>query len=59
LISALGGGINIGYQFLPPLSGYVGYGQVLTGQNNISADMLRFSLVFAYINLKKLNITTN
>jgi len=59
LISALGGGINIGYQFLPPLSGYVGYGQVLTGQNNISADMLRFSLVFAYINLKKLNLKTN
>ena len=32
---------------------------VETGQNNISADMLRFSLVFAYINLKKLNLKTN
>ena len=59
LISALGGGINVGYQFLPPLSGYIGYGTVLTGQNNISSDMLRFSLVFSYINLKKLKSTSN
>lgn len=54
LISALGGGLNLGYQFLAPLSGYIGYGTVLTGQNNISSNMLRFSIVFSYINLKKL-----
>lgn len=59
LISALGGGVNVGYQFLPPLSAYIGYGTVLNGQNNISSDMLRFSLVFAYINLKKLQANSN
>ncbi len=55
LISALGGGISAGYQILPALSGFAGYGTVFTGQNNINADMLRLSLVFSYINLKKLN----
>ncbi len=53
-INVLGGGINLGYQINAPLSAYVGYGTVLIGDNDIKSNMLRFSLVFAYINLKKL-----
>lgn len=59
LISALGGGISTGYQIIPALSGFIGYGTVLTGQNNISSDMLRLSLVFSYINLNKIKSQPN
>ncbi len=53
-INVLGGGISMGYQINAPLSAYVGYGTVLLGDNDIKSNMLRFSLVFAYINLKKI-----
>lgn len=53
-INALGGGFNLGYQINAPLSAFVGYGTVLLGDNDIKSNMLRFSIVFAYINLKKL-----
>lgn len=53
-INALGGGLSVGYQIIAPLSAYVGYGAVLLGDNDLQSNMLRFSLVFAYINLKKL-----
>ena len=52
-IEAIGGGISLGYQFLPPLSGYLSYGGVLTGDGNADAEMLRLSLVVTYMNLKK------
>jgi hypothetical protein len=58
-IGLMGGGISVGYQFLPALSGYAGYGTVLAGKNNVSSDMLRFSLVFSYINLNKLKPANN
>jgi len=58
-INFLGGGINLGYQINAPLSAYVGYGTVLIGDNDIKSNMLRFSLVFAYINLKKIKQSKN
>ena len=58
-INALGGGLNLGYQISAPLSAYAGYGTVLIGDNDIQSNMLRFSLVFAYINLKKLKQPEN
>ena len=58
-INALGGGLNMGYQIIAPLSAYVGYGTVLLGDNDLQSNMLRFSLVFAYINLKKIKNKSN
>ena len=53
-INILGGGLNLGYQINAPLSAFVGYDTILVGDNNAKSNMLRFSLVFAYVNLKKL-----
>lgn len=53
-INMLGGGLNIGYQILAPLSFFAGYDLVLAGDNDITSNMIRVSLVFAYVNLKKL-----
>lgn len=58
-INILGGGISAGYQIIPPLSAYAGYGTILAGDNDAQSNMLRISLVFAYINLKKINSQTN
>lgn len=58
-INILGGGISAGYQIIPPLSAYAGYGTILVGDNDAQSNMLRISLVFAYINLKKINSQTN
>jgi hypothetical protein len=54
LINILGGGLNLGYQIAAPLSIYGGYDTILIGDNEARSNMLRLSLVFAYINLKKL-----
>lgn len=54
LINILGGGLNLGYQIAAPLSVYGGYDTILFGDNEARSNMLRLSLVFAYINLKKL-----
>lgn len=58
-INILGGGISAGYQIIPPLSAYAGYGTILFGDNEAQSNMLRISLVFAYINLKKIKNQTN
>ncbi len=55
LINILGGGLNLGYQISSPLSIYGGYDTILVGDNDAKSNMLRLSLVFVYINLKKLN----
>lgn len=54
LINILGAGINLGYQISAPLSVYAGYNTILIGDNDAKSNMLRLSLVFAYINLKQL-----
>ncbi len=54
LINILGGGLNLGYQIAAPLSIYGGYDTILVGDNEAKSNMFRLSLVFAYINLKKL-----
>jgi hypothetical protein len=51
-ISAVGGGLGLGYQLLPPLSLSMDYGGALFGQQ-AKGSMFRISMVFAYANLKK------
>ncbi|NOQ91167.1 MAG: hypothetical protein GQ552_00460 [Flavobacteriaceae bacterium] len=58
-INILGGGINLGYQINAPLSIYAGYDTILYGDNDARSNMFRVSLVFAYINLKKLQSKSN
>lgn len=53
-INALGGGISAGYQILAFLSAYAGYGTIFVGDNGAQSRMIRLSLVFTYINLKKI-----
>lgn len=56
IINFLGGGVSLGYQVLPYLGIATSYGQdFIDGNTNVNANMLRFSLVFTYLNLKKLN----
>ena len=56
LINFLGGGASLGYQLLSYLGAYGSYGtDFFNGENGINANMFRFSLVFTYINLKKIN----
>jgi hypothetical protein len=58
-INILGGGISAGYQFLPFFSGNATYGTILAGDNEAHSDMLRLSLVFVYVNMKKLKAKAN
>ncbi len=58
-INILGGGLNVGYQISAPLSIFAGYDTILFGDNNAESNMIRVSLVFAYINLKKLQSKSN
>ncbi|WP_276390431.1 transporter [Eudoraea chungangensis] len=52
-INYLGGGLSLGYQFLPYLSAYTSYGQNLFSNSNAETTMLRLNLVFTYMNLNK------
>jgi len=54
LLNILGGGLNLSYQINAPLSVFAGYDTILYGYNGAKSNMIRLSLVFAYINLKKL-----
>ena len=47
-INALGGGPSLGYQFFSFLNAYVSYGTVFFGENDLSSDMLRASIVLAF-----------
>jgi Putative MetA-pathway of phenol degradation len=54
----LGGGLGVGYQFLPFLGAYADYGTILSGgPNNANSDMIRIALNFTYVNTKKLKPT--
>jgi hypothetical protein len=52
-VTALGGGVGMGYQLLPALGLEADYGSVLIGINEMKGNMLRVSAVFTYANLKK------
>jgi hypothetical protein len=53
-MSILGGGFGGGYQLLPFLGLEADYGAILAGSNGAKSNMLRMSLVFTYLNKKKL-----
>ncbi len=53
-INALGGGLTAGYQIIPPLGINVFYGTVLTSPENVKSDLFKVTVIFTYINLKKL-----
>lgn len=52
-MSLLAGGVFAGYKPLPFLDFYANYGGILAGQNDVKSNMIRLSLVFSYINMKK------
>ncbi len=54
-VTALGGGLGLGYQLLAPLGLEMDYGGVFISKNQLKGNMLRMSLVFTYANLNKLN----
>lgn len=53
-INVLGGGISAGYQVASFLSAAGTYSGILAGDNGARSEMIRLSLVFVYVNLKKL-----
>ena len=53
-MTALGGGLGIGYQLLAPLGLEMDYGGVLSSTEALKGNMLRVSVVFTYADLKKL-----
>jgi len=53
-VNILGGGVSAGYQILSMLSASASYGGILAGDNDARSDMFRLSLVFVYVNMKKL-----
>lgn len=57
-INMLGGGLNVGYQISAPLSCFAGYDLILIGDNDIKSNMIRVSLVFAFVNLNKLKTSS-
>ena len=53
-INMLGGGVSAGYQLLPFLAANASYGQILLGENNAQSEMIRLTLTFSYVNMKKI-----
>ncbi len=53
-INALGGGATVGYQIIPPLAAHISYGSVFNNPSHVEANMVKVTLVFSYVNLKKL-----
>ena len=49
----IGGGVALGYQFLPFLGGYANYGRVLWGDGSTRSEMFRLSLTFTYLDKNK------
>jgi hypothetical protein len=59
-INFMGGGASLGYQILPYLGAYSSYGtDFFNSETAVNAEMIRFSVVFTYVNIKKLNKQTN
>jgi len=48
LTNILGGGISLGYQFTPHLSGYGGYGLILAKKGDAEESMFRFQLAWSF-----------
>ena len=53
-INVLGGGATVGYQIIPPLGINVAYGNVFNNPSNVEANMFKLTVVFSYVNMKKL-----
>ena len=53
-INVLGGGATIGYQITPPLGINISYGNVFNNPSNVEANMFKITVVFSYVNMKKL-----
>ncbi len=53
-INALGGGLTAGYQILPPLGANIFYGTVLTSPENVKSNIFKLTVLFTYVNMKKL-----
>jgi hypothetical protein len=53
-INALAGGATIGYQIIPPFGINVSYGNVFNNPSNVEANMFKVTVVFSYVNMKKL-----
>jgi len=50
----LGGGVGVGYQFLPYLGAFADYGTILLGgPNDARSNMFRVAFNFTYVNMKK------
>ncbi len=58
-INALGGGVTVGYQIISPLGINVSYGNVFNNPSNVEANMLKISMVFSYVNMKKITASKN
>jgi hypothetical protein len=54
-MNVLGGGVTLGYQMIPPLGINMSYGDVFNNASNVQAKMLKLSVVFSYVNMKKLS----
>jgi len=55
----LGGGATIGYQIIPPLGINIAYGNVFNNSSDVEANMFKISVVFSYVNMKKLKAASN
>ena len=58
-INAVGAGVTAGYQIIPPLDINFAYGYVLNNPSNVEANMFKVTIQFSYVNMKKLNATSN
>lgn len=48
LTNMLGGGLTVGHQFAPRLSGYASYGRVLAKQGDAKEEMIRLQLAYSF-----------
>lgn len=53
-INVLGAGATLGYQIIPPLGINIAYGNVFNNTSNVEANMFKLTIVFSYVNMKKL-----
>jgi Putative MetA-pathway of phenol degradation len=53
-VNVLGVGVSAGYQILSMLGASASYGGILAGDNDARSNMVRLSLIFVYVNMKKL-----
>jgi hypothetical protein len=54
-INVLGGGATVGYQIIAPLGINMSYGGVFNNASNVESKMFKFTVVFSYVNMKKIS----